>query len=82
MNIPRIHTISVPHTQPQPPMEMPSVKTTVTSSARKVEMSPVRATIDPALRTRNFSTIQVNSALRIAKTTRLTTKPTALLMVN
>lgn len=49
MNIPRIQTISVPQSQPQPSMFSPSVKIDVTSQGRKVAMSPVRATMDPEL---------------------------------
>ena len=45
------------------------------SSARKVEIRPVSATIEPALRIRNFRTMKVNRALRIAKIRTAQKKP-------
>ena len=75
MNMLRIHTKRVAHSQPQPLMVIPSVNKAVIARAKNVEARPVRGTNDPALRSRVRNTSQVKIADSTAKTTKLTTNP-------
>lgn len=82
MNMLNTHTTSVPHSHPQPLILMPSVKRAVTAKARNVEARPVRGTSDPACRSSVRNISHVNRADKMAKTTKLTTKPVTPFTVN